>query len=101
MEDCKVVSCSLVPHSKLSKFDDSPKFEDPTKYHRLIGSFWYLTNSRPDLCHSVGTLGQLSIDPHVSHARDGLRVLKYTAGTVDYGITYTCDGHIIGYSDAD
>ena len=52
MEDPKHTSCPLVPHSYLSKYDDSPEFEDPSKYRSLIGSLWYLTHTRPDICYS-------------------------------------------------
>ena len=101
MEDSKTSSFPLLPHAKLSKHDDTPKFEDSTKYRQLIGSLWHLTHTRPDISHAVGTLSQFSNDPHVSHWKECLRILKYVAGTSDYGISYTYDLSLYGFSDAD
>lgn len=87
MEESKTSSYPLLPHAKLSKHDDKPKFESSTKYRQLIGSLWHLTHTRPDISHAVGTLGQFSSAPHVSHWKQCLRVLEYTAIIGDYGIT--------------
>ena len=29
---------------------------DATMYHHMIGSFMYLTNTRPDICFAINTL---------------------------------------------
>ena len=38
LEDCRVSSFSLLPHAKLSRHDNNPKFGSATKYRQLIGS---------------------------------------------------------------
>ena len=101
MEDCRVSNFPLLPHAKLSRLDDTPKFESAIKFRQLIGSLWHLTHTRLDISHAVGTFSQFSNDPHVSHWRECLCILKYVAGTSDYGIVYTSDNFFYGYVDAD
>jgi hypothetical protein len=41
--------------AKLSKLSGDPLI-DPTKYKSMVGVFWYLTLTRPDICYSVNQL---------------------------------------------
>ncbi|GKD20894.1 retrovirus-related pol polyprotein from transposon TNT 1-94, partial [Tanacetum coccineum] len=52
METCDPVDTLMVEKSKLDE-DPQGKAVDPTCYHRMIGTFMYLTSSRPDLQFSV------------------------------------------------
>ena len=101
MEDCRFSNFRLLPHAKLSRHDDTPKFESATKFRQLIGSLWHLTHTRPYISHAVGTLSQFSNDPHVSHWRECLRILKYVTETSDYGIVYSNDSSIYSFVDVD
>ena len=60
---------------------------DATMYRQMIGSFMYLTNTRPDICFAVNTLSQFLKDPRHDHlvAKHAVRYLK---GIVEYGIKY-------------
>ena len=69
---------------------------DPTLYRQLIGSLMYLVNSRLDLCFVVNTLGQFMVEPRRVHGVAAEHVLRYLAGTLDYGMDYRrSDGVIL------
>ena len=56
MSNCRPLSYPMDPNSKLSREDNSPIFEDITKYKRLIGSLLHLTYTKPNLSYSVSIL---------------------------------------------
>ena len=61
---------------------------DVTLYRQLIGSLMYLVNTRPDLSFAVNTLSQFMVEPRRVHWIATKHVLRYIAGTVDYGLCY-------------
>ena len=63
----------------------------------------YLVNSRPGSCFVVNTLGQFMVEPRRVHGVAAKHVLRYLAGTVDYGLDYKrSDGvRLIGFTDSD
>ena len=71
---------------------------DPTLYRQLMGSLMYLVYSRPDPCFAVNTLSQFMVEPHWVAAK---HVLRYLAGTMDYGLDYRrSDGiRLIGFTN--
>ena len=101
MSNCRPLSCPMDPNSKLSREDNSPIFEDITKYRRLIGSLLHLTYTRPDLSYSVSILSQFSSAPRQSHWQASIRVLRYLANTLDYGLSFRGGMELVGYSDVD
>ena len=101
MSKCRPFSCPVDPNSKLSREDNSPIFEDITKYRRLIGSLLHLTYTRPDLSYSVSILSQFSSAPRQSHWQASIRVLRYLANTLDYGLSFRGGMELVGYSDVD
>ena len=62
----------------------------------------YLVNSRPNLCFAVNTLSQFMMEPRRVHWVAAKHVLRYFAGTVDYGLDYRrSDGiRLIGFTDS-
>jgi hypothetical protein len=61
---------------------------DATVYRQLIGSLMYLVNAKPDICFSMKTLSQYMIEPRSGHMVGAKHVLRYVAGTMDYGLDY-------------
>jgi hypothetical protein len=57
MEDCRPMSTPMVTNWKNLSASDS-QLVDATIYRRLIESFMYLVNTRPDICFVVNTLSQ-------------------------------------------
>ena len=64
------------------------KLVDPTLSRQLIGSLMYLVNSRPYLYFVVNTLSQFMVEPRRVHQVATKHVLRYLAGTVEYGLDY-------------
>ena len=76
---------------------------DPTLYHQFIGSLMYLVNTRPDMSFAVNTLNQFVVEPKRVHWTAGKHILRYLAGTTDYGLDYRRSGGVglVGYTDSD
>ncbi|WVZ58492.1 hypothetical protein U9M48_008764 [Paspalum notatum var. saurae] len=93
----------IEPKPKLKKVGTAPKV-DATEYRSMIGSLRYLMNTRPDLAFSVGYLSRFMEDPRQEHKDAVKHLLRYVAGTVDYGLVYsrnTVMPGLVGYSDSD
>jgi hypothetical protein len=72
----------------------------------LVGSLLYLLVTRPDISFSVNRLTRVVNKPRKVHWEAAMRVLRYLAGTANYGITYhreeeNSSATLAGYSDAD
>ena len=100
MADCKPISTPMEVNVKLSAEDTSP-LVDTRKYRKLVGGLIFLTNTRLDISFSVGVLSRFSNKPRESHWKEGMRVLRYIKGTLDYGINYGEGDTLIGYCDSD
>jgi hypothetical protein len=76
-------------------------------YLAAIGSLQFLAgNTRPDLAHALGVLGQFSSNPGMAHWKAVQRCLKYVVGTLNYRLCYggpetPPTSSILGYTDAD
>jgi hypothetical protein len=79
MTECKTTVMDL----KKMNDDDSDEI-DP----QLIGSLMYLVNTRPDSCYAVNMLSQSMSQPRQTHWITVKHVLRYTRGTVRYGLRY-------------
>ncbi|XP_062085432.1 secreted RxLR effector protein 161-like [Humulus lupulus] len=88
--------------SKLNK-DESGDPVDPTLYRSMIGSLLYLTASHPDISFSVGLCARYQANRKQSHLTAVKRIFKYLAGTIEFGLWYSCDTtmSLVGYSDSD
>jgi hypothetical protein len=102
MDKCKPVETPIATGTKLSKNDEGPAVNS-TLYKRLVGSLMYLTATRPDLMYVVSLISRFMESPKDSHWKVGKRILRYVAGTIDYGLWYTHsqDCTLIGYTDSD
>ena len=99
MADCKPVSTPMEVNVKLSA-EDASSLVDIKKYRKLVGSLIFLTNTRLDISFSVGVLSTFSNKPRESHWKEGMRVLRYIRGTLEYDITYNEGDTLIGYCDS-
>ena len=72
-------------------------------YAALIGSLNYVACcTRPDISQAVGALASYMANPTTDHWTAGKRLLRYLAGTADYGITYGLSDYTLeAYCDAD
>jgi hypothetical protein len=63
----------------------------------------YLVNTRPDICFVMNTLSQYMVESRSVHMVGAKHILRYVAGTVDFGLNYVKgDGvRLVGYIDSD
>ena len=102
MEGCRPMSTPIITNFRNL---DASEFElmDPTLYRQLIGSLMYLVNIKPDISFVVNTLSQFMVEPRRVHWSATKHILRYIAGTVDYGLDYVRgDGvRLVRYSYSD
>ena len=64
----------------------------------------YLANTRPNLAYAVGYTSRFMEKPTIEHLVAIKRILRYVAGTVNYGCHYRRkegEAALLGYSDSD
>lgn len=104
MLNCKPVSTPLPVNCKFDKSDNSGIDDDIYKYRQLIGGLMYLSVcTRPDISYACSQLSQYNTCFDISHWRAAKRVLRYLAGTINYGLHFTKSKELTinAYADAD
>lgn len=66
MDDSKLVCTLMVTSCKLSKDDESPKF-DQRNYRSMICGLLYLTTTRPNITHVIFLVARFQEDPKETH----------------------------------
>ena len=63
----------------------------------------YLTNTRPDVVHSVSLISRFMVQPSKLHYVVAKRILRYLRGTKKRGILYKKenDNNLVGFIDSD
>ena len=102
MAECKTLTVPLSTATKLAK-EGEPLDTSANGYSQLIGSLMYLSVcTRPDIAQAVGALARYMAKPTEAHWTAAKGVLRYIAGTADYGITFgNCCSTLEAYCDAD
>ena len=102
MLNCKSAATPIATETKLSRNDEGSGV-DPTQFKRLVGSLMYLTATRPDILYAVSLISRFMEAPKASHWQVGKRILRYIAGTAEYGILYSSNSEfkLIGFADSD
>ncbi len=103
--DAKPKSVPISTSIKLSKDEGEPLNKEKYGYSQLVGSLMYLAVcTRPDIAQAVGALAKYMAAPTVIHWAAATGVLRYLAGTKDYGINFGregCNTELVGYCDSD
>jgi hypothetical protein len=64
--------------------------DEITVYRQIIGSVLYLlNNTRPDTSYAIGQLARFMSKPAVIHLQMCKQLLRYLAGIIEVGITYS------------
>jgi hypothetical protein len=104
MENCNSCSTPMEVRLRLSARGTSEEV-DATMYRSLVGSLRYLVHTRPDISFAVGYVSRFMEKPRHEHLAAVKHLLRYIAGTVDYGLVYPKftkgNNRLIGYSDSD
>ena len=77
-----------------------------SNFSSVVGALLYAANStRPDIAHAVNMLTRVVAQPTAQSLLALKRVLRYIAGTLSHGLTYSAGGiqplRLQAYSDAD
>jgi len=88
-------------HLKLRRDDNTP-LPQLTRYRELVGSFIYLSATRPDISQAVHILSQFVSTPTSVHYATLFRVLRYLRSTISRSLLYNSDSSLSlrAYSDA-
>jgi len=102
MDKSNLVQNPIVPGAKLSKDDPGVKV-DKTYYKQIVGSFMYLTSTRPDMMFVTSLISRYMENPTKLHLLAAKRVLRYLKGTSDFGIFYKRGGNneLLAYTNSD
>nr|GEV56905.1 hypothetical protein [Tanacetum cinerariifolium] len=85
MESSDPVDTPMVEKSNLDE-DPQEKAVDPTHYREMVGTFMYLTASKPDLTFVVCMCARYQAKPTKKHLHAVKRIFKYLRGTVNSGL---------------
>ena len=87
MNDCNAIKTPMEVHLKLQR-ETEGKQVNSTNFRSLIGSLWYLMNTRTGLTYSVSYLTRFIDKPSSEHLPVARRILRYLKGTMNYGLLY-------------
>ena len=102
MDKSKPISTPMALNERLQQNDGVEKI-DAKVYRSLVGSLIYLTNTRPDIMHSVSVVSRFMNDPSKAHFSVAKRILRYLNGTKKQGIQYEKEDNckLVGFTDSD
>jgi hypothetical protein len=102
MEECNPAETPIPLGTKLIKKDEGPTV-DSTLYKSLVRSLLYLTTTRPNIMYATSLVSRFMESPKDSHWKMAKQVLRYVAGTLNFGLWYTKSdsNQLSGYTDGD
>jgi hypothetical protein len=103
LEAGKTKSVPMSATSKLCKEAGTP-LNPGNQFSELVGGLLYLSVcTRPDITQSVGALARYMSCPTTMHWEAAKHVLRYIAGTLDFGIRFGGGNadDLLGYCDSD
>jgi hypothetical protein len=104
MKGCNPVDTPMEQNNKL--LPGKPDMaRDVTKFRSIVGSLRYLVNTRPDITFAVSMVNRFMESPTTEHWAAIKRIVRYVAGTTEYGCTYMSHSiselKLLGFSDSD
>ena len=102
MINCKPATTLMNVNEKLQQ-NDGAEMADVQRFKSLVGGLIYLTHTRPDISYSIGVISRFMQHPSRDHFGAAKRVMRYIAGTIEYGIWYSkvSDFKLCGFTDSD
>jgi hypothetical protein len=102
LENAKPIKTPMATNGHLD-FDEGGTIVDQKLFRSIIGSFLYITASRPDVMFSVCMCARFQASPREVHLKAAKRILRYLKHTPNIGLWYPkgAQFELIGYSDSD
>ena len=104
MHTANGIASPMASSAQLSAYG-GPEVDDPQLYRSIVGALQYLTITRHELSFAVNKVCQFMQQPLADHWRAVKRILRYVAGTLDFGLHIrrqpVADLSLVGFSDAD
>jgi hypothetical protein len=89
MQDANPVGMPMDPNKKLEPNPDGGDGNRSNSFAKLLGELQFLANAtRPGIAYAVNRLASYTANPSLQHSTALKWILRYLAGTRDYGITY-------------
>ena len=85
MQYAKAIASPMTSGEKLTTHG-SDLMLDPHLYRSVVGVLQYLTITRPELSFAVNQVCQFMQTPREAHWKAVKRILRYIAGTIDFGL---------------
>ena len=85
MDGVKSSKTLMSTTTKLNK-DKNDKPADEKRFRGMIGSFLYLTASRPDIMFATCLCARFQSSPKESHLNAIKRIFKYLSGSLHLGL---------------
>jgi hypothetical protein len=102
LDNGRTVTTPAEGYGNLTANDQGDPATDMKTYQQLLGKLnWLVRASRPDIAFVVQKLSQFSHDPGAKHMGGAQRLLRYLSGTRRYGIKYSSQYGLAGYTDSD
>ena len=99
--DSKLFPTPMLTNLKLSKNEGDP-FLDGKLYRSTVGELQYATITRPEISFCVYKVSQFMASLLDTHWKVVKRILRYLAGTVDYGLhVQNSEFKLIAFFDSD
>lgn len=102
MTNCEVAATPMNINEKLQR-EDGTERANPRLFRSLVGGLNYLTHSRPDISFSVSVVSRFLHSPTKQQFGAAKRILRYVAGTINFGIWYSSVPifKLVGFTDSD
>src|SRR5882762_9491045 len=89
MAEANPVGMPLDPNVKIGPNPIHNELNRSNSYAKFLGELQYLANTtQPDISYAINKLGSYTANPSLEHYGSLKQILRYLAGTRDYGITY-------------
>ena len=92
-----------IEYNNCSNTHDGEPLLDATLYRQLVGNFFYLIITRPDISYAVHIVSQFMAAPRSLHYVTVLRILRYLKGTLFHGLHFSSQSSLTlqAYSNVD
>ncbi|CAL1357232.1 unnamed protein product [Linum trigynum] len=102
MDECVPCGTPMEQNLKL-RSGDGDLISNASLYRSIVGSWIYLTHTRPDISYAVQVVSQFMNAPRSPHWATVQRILRYLKGTQDVGLVFPAAGEGVmeAYADAD